>query len=451
MKVGYCRVSTITQAEDFDSLNQQKARLQKVGVQELFVDVESGTSDTRKNFNELMRLVKQGRITEVVVTRLDRLGRSLKSALAAKDLLIENNVKLNILDSPIDDPSSPFGNWHFTQMAAIAEFESQMLSERTRHGMNYFREKLCLQKAPFGYRLTEDYKLVIDKEKYDACKEILKLLLNGCSFNYVSEVLFSKFNISFSSSGIRHWIDNPGILGHTRYFTEMEHRRNPKKPRPPLIHKNTHEAIAEQKDVDEIKRIVKSNYRKRHPRDKEYPLKGLLRCAECGGGLHRTVYKHKSSDQETHYVRCNKHFRNKYECSNKTNIKLEAVQSQVIEQCIKYAAQIAEETSIVTDHKEPESLTELRKQLAGLEALGSNPAIKMAIQDVKSQISFAENVNNSFKQVDADTLRRMQAASHAAFWESLSEDKLALIFKSLLESVSVNSEQVVSSISWLFQ
>lgn len=451
MIAGYCRVSTTTQSEEYDALNQQMERVKKAGAQKLFVDIESGSSRTRKQFNEMMRLVKLRKITEVIVTRTDRLGRSLKAMIDARETLIDNNVRLTVLDAPIDKPESAFGELQFSQMAILSQYESQMLSERTRHGMNYFREKLCITKPPFGYKLTEDYKLTIDKDKFDACQEILKLLLEGCSFVHVSEILFEKFNIKFTSSGIRHWINNPGILGHTRYFTEMEHRRNPKKPRPPVIHENTHEAVATQKDIDEINRLLKNNYRKRHPRDKEYPLKGLLKCAECGGSMHRTIYHHKTkTGQQTHYVRCNKHYRNKYECSNKTNIKLTSVVDQVIQQCIEHAAKIAEETSIVTDSKEPAALTELRQQLAGLQALGSNPAISLAIQDLKTQIAIAENVDNTFKVVDEDSLRRIQVYSQAAFWESLTEETLATVLKSLIESVAVDSTQIVSNISWLF-
>jgi DNA invertase Pin-like site-specific DNA recombinase len=60
--VGYARVSKFTQSEEFDALEQQVARLKAAGVQELLVDIESGRSDSRKEFNRLLQMVKSGKI-----------------------------------------------------------------------------------------------------------------------------------------------------------------------------------------------------------------------------------------------------------------------------------------------------------------------------------------------------------------------------------------------------
>jgi site-specific DNA recombinase len=448
---GYARVSTSEQAVEYDALNQQVARLRDAGAEEVLIDIESGRSDKRKNFNELIKLVKRGRVREVIITRVDRLGRSVITIAKTIELFNEFDVKIRVLDAPVDATSS-FGWFSIQQMASLAEFESRLLSERTRHGMNYFREQLKLQLAPFGYLLVEG-KLVVNRDKYQICREIIKLLLDGCSYNYVSEYLLSEHGLHFSSSGIRHWIGNPGICGHTRYFTEMEARRNPKKTRPPVVYRDTHEAIATESEIADIKQIAKSAYRKKHPRDKIYPLKGQMRCAECGSGMHRTIYKHKKTDRQTHYVRCNKHFRNKLECSNGTNHRLESIKKQVIRQITKRAQQLTiESVSIEEPEAESAILIELRQQLVGLEALGNNPAILLAIQDLKNQILAEENrfKLNTPNALDGDSYKLMVSYSQATFWESLPEDELASIFRSLVEFVSVDSASEAIEVGWLF-
>ena len=72
--VGYARVST-KHNEQLSALETQKNRLKAAGVSKIFTDVESGRSNGRKAFNELLQLIDKRAIKEIVVTRYDRLGR----------------------------------------------------------------------------------------------------------------------------------------------------------------------------------------------------------------------------------------------------------------------------------------------------------------------------------------------------------------------------------------
>jgi site-specific DNA recombinase len=74
MRVGYVRVSKFEQE---DALVQQTARIEKAGCTLIFSDIESGKSDQRKNFNKLLAMCRTGQVTEVVITRVDRLARSV--------------------------------------------------------------------------------------------------------------------------------------------------------------------------------------------------------------------------------------------------------------------------------------------------------------------------------------------------------------------------------------
>lgn len=98
MRVGYARVSTRQQA-DTEALDQQINRLEKAGAQKILYDIESGRKDTRKNFNQIINLAKNGVATEIVVTRLDRLGRNVISIHKTIETLQKAGVKLTILDS----------------------------------------------------------------------------------------------------------------------------------------------------------------------------------------------------------------------------------------------------------------------------------------------------------------------------------------------------------------
>ncbi|RAM52016.1 MAG: site-specific recombinase [Hapalosiphonaceae cyanobacterium JJU2] len=445
--IGYARVSTVEQSLEYDALKQQVKRLEDAGAEVVLVDVESGRSSKRKEFNKLLKLVKEGKVREIIITRIDRLGRSDIDVIRTIQLFNDCGIILRILDAPID-VSSSFGRFSASQMAALADFESRLLSERTRHGMNYFRSQGKLQRACFGYKLNSDRKLEPHETNFAIARRIIDLLLDGYSYGAVSKLLFEEYGIEFSLSGLRHWVKNPAILGHTRYFTEMEYRRNPRNPRPPQITRNTHEGIATEFEIGKIKRNAKTKPRLSGKKEKDYPLKGLLRCSHCGGGMYRVISKFKSG--ETHYIKCNKHVQGAHFCPNKASPRLTTLTKQVIERITQESKEIIEQSN-VSDRapEESKTLIDLKQQLAGLEALNSNnPAIIAAVRDIQGQIEAEEIRLKSASRIDADRLKLAWSYSQAIFWDSLDDGDLRQVFRSFVEVVFVDDSGNVSSIEF---
>lgn len=447
MIYGYARVSTVEQSLEYDALKQQVKRLEDAGAEVVLVDVESGRSDKRKEFNKLLRLVKEAKVREVIITRIDRLGRSDIDVIKTIQLFNDCGVILRILDAPID-VSSSFGRFSASQMAALADFESRLLSERTRHGMNYFRSQGKLQKACFGYELNSDRKLEPHPTNFPIARKIIDLLLEGYSYGAISKLLVEEYGIEFSLSGLRHWVNNPAILGHTRYFTEMEYRRNPRNPRPPQITRNTHQAIASEAEISQIKRNAKTKPRLSLKKEKDYPLKGLLRCSHCGGGMYRVISKYKSG--ETHWIRCARHAQNVHFCPNKTNARLTTLTKQVIQRITQKSKEVTEQSNIGDrSPEESEALIELKQQLTGLVALGSNnPAIIGAVRDIQSQIDAEEVRLKSASRIDSDRLKLAWSYSQASFWYSLNDGDLRQAFRSFVEVVFVDDSGNVASIEF---
>ena len=182
MKAGYVRVSTREQDEG-NALEQQTARVEKAGAVMIFSDVESGRSDKRKEFNKMITLCKQGKVTEVICTRIDRLGRSVVGIHKAIAIFEEHQVKLTVLDAPVDS-TSPFGWFSVNQMAGLAEFESRLLANRIKNGMDFFREqKKASPRPPFGYcRVDEKYapdlSEIQGKTKWAIASEIVDFFLS---------------------------------------------------------------------------------------------------------------------------------------------------------------------------------------------------------------------------------------------------------------------------------
>lgn len=128
MKFGYARVSTGTQ-----SLDLQTDALIQAGCDELFTEKVSGAY--MRNRPELLRLLSYVRRGDIIVVwKLDRLGRSLVDLVRTVNQLHEKGVELVSLRDHLDT-QSPGGKLIFHIMAALSEFERDMISERTRAGL----------------------------------------------------------------------------------------------------------------------------------------------------------------------------------------------------------------------------------------------------------------------------------------------------------------------------
>ena len=124
---GYARVST----SDQNPATQEDALI-KAGAEVLFVDYFTGTKASRPQLDKLLSQLRAG--DTLMITRLDRLGRSTKDLLNLVTKLDEITVSLVVLDQQIDT-SSAEGRLFFTLIAAFAEFEREIMRARTLDGL----------------------------------------------------------------------------------------------------------------------------------------------------------------------------------------------------------------------------------------------------------------------------------------------------------------------------
>ena len=134
--VGYARCST-----DAQDLTAQIDALTRLGVdtQRIYVDHGlTGTTRARPGLREALAAVRAG--DELVVTKLDRLARSVPDARAIAEELTTRGVKLN-LGGSVHDPTDPIGKLLFTALSMVAEFEADLARLRTREGMAVAKAK----------------------------------------------------------------------------------------------------------------------------------------------------------------------------------------------------------------------------------------------------------------------------------------------------------------------
>jgi DNA invertase Pin-like site-specific DNA recombinase len=141
LNIGYARVST-----DEQSLDLQLIALKAAGCQQIFSDQGvSGKTTVRPGLAQAMAAARAG--GKLVVWRLDRLGRSLPHLIKLVDELGSRNIQFHSLMENIDTSSSS-GRLIFHIMGALAEFERNLISERTRAGMAAAR----VRGTPLGRR-----------------------------------------------------------------------------------------------------------------------------------------------------------------------------------------------------------------------------------------------------------------------------------------------------------
>lgn len=137
MIYGYARVSTKGQAKDGNSLEVQERLLRDNGATEIYHDAFTGTKVDRPMLNELLSLLTEG--DTLIVTKLDRLGRSLSKTSELITELIERGITINILNLGVLNNSS-MNTLLRNVLLAFAQFERDMIVERTSEGKAICRE-----------------------------------------------------------------------------------------------------------------------------------------------------------------------------------------------------------------------------------------------------------------------------------------------------------------------
>ena len=127
MKIGYARVSTLDQ-----NLDLQMQALKKAGCQKIFCEKVSGTIRQRPEFQQMLDQLRED--DTVIVWRLDRLARSTRHLLETMETIRVAGARFQSLSEPWADTTTHAGKMIMTVFAGIAEFERDLILERTQAG-----------------------------------------------------------------------------------------------------------------------------------------------------------------------------------------------------------------------------------------------------------------------------------------------------------------------------
>jgi DNA invertase Pin-like site-specific DNA recombinase len=501
--VGYCRVSSREQAEETNALEQQKARLIAAGATEIFVDVQSGTDDARPKLKELMDLVASGQVNKVIATRIDRVARSLLKLHQVIDVFKESKTNLIILDQNID-LSSAQGRLMINMLGSLAEWETDLLSERVKHGMQHRRNQtLACPQAPWGYEVAEG-KYVLDRSPFlclmsdrpenyldlkgddvvleqlpgrtvaELARESVDTYIQEKSIRRTLVVLFNKYGIKktkiktnstqkifyWTSTGFSFWLKNPVLRGHTVYLKRenVKNKRIYKDPKDWMVLEDTHpeERLINSEEFEEIKYIVEVNAKigtgslgtkalasNNHYHDYAYQA-GHIFCGECSSKC--TVRTVKGKGKDYSYYACRYA---KAGCSNCQCVKRTDIEAALIQNLVKQSKLLAEDGEQLDANtlSKSDRLQELEAKLAATEKIpGFDPDVEQLKDKLRQQIE--EEVNSSsYSPLTNQTAEEIiRGGNNLMFWHTLSNDEKVNIFPRLVSKILIRNGEVESVI-----
>ncbi len=370
---GYARVSTEMQVERDSIINQQEhlrrfAELRGMPVK-LYVDPGVSAKDRdRPAFLAMIEAIQRGEIALVVVTKLDRITRSLRDLIWLLDLFEQHGVKFISITETFDT-STAIGRFGLNLLGNVAQLERELtagrvasdmldrarrgrwnggvvphgyvsqslayrqhLEQKARQSLNgkghiraeVLKEAKRLEADPAvkseaevhaRQRVPTSKSLVINEDEARIVNEIYDLYLKHGSFRAVvhalnSQGLLTRNGETWAATSIRRILTNPTYYGALTYNKRRGIKRT-SKPRPAeehIIVENVVPAIITKEKFEAAQQIIaQQKYVPPASKSSDYLLTGLVRCEHCGGKLHGYTGFSKRGKRTYRYYRCSTH------------------------------------------------------------------------------------------------------------------------------------------------
>lgn len=307
----YARVSTVEQAEEGYSIDEQE-RLLKEYCDKHNLEVYKTYSDRgisgkdikhRPELKQMLKDSEENKFDMVLVWKINRLSRKLADVLKMVELFEKNNVTFKSYSEPFET-NTPAGKMQFQMMALIGEFERGTIAQNVKMGMlARAREGKWCGNRVLGYDIVpvegslnkkrKETKLIINEKESESVRLIFDEYSNGKGYKAITSKLNklgykTKKGNNFSVGSIRDILTNPVYIGKVRYNVRQdwsEKRRRNINPNP-IIVDGIHDKIIDEELWDKVQKIIES--KKGKPKriyDGEYPLTGILKCPVCGSGM----------------------------------------------------------------------------------------------------------------------------------------------------------------------
>lgn len=264
-------------------METQRQEMLSRGVDEVIEDVQSGRDIDRPGYQHLLQLIASRGVKELLITRVDRLGRDAKEGDMVIAFCAKYNVTITALQGGEVESVTPTGFILSRFMTTMAEHESRMLSLRIRGGLasGRRRHRPLRGRAAWGYRVKPDKSaLEPDPIEFERAEQFIDLL-KQCKWRM--NTALTKWHKQgrgeiplHSCRSVRAWLLNPVIRGGLGYGQVTNHQYKE-------IIWNTHEPLLSAEEFGTLERYFERNkqmWGSNHQRNPRL-LTGLCVCAHC--------------------------------------------------------------------------------------------------------------------------------------------------------------------------
>lgn len=287
----YVRVSTLEQAEEGYSIDEQIDKLRKYcevknwDIFKIYKDGGfSGSTTDRPGLSSLITDSKRKKFQGVLVYKLDRLSRSQKDTLyLIEDIFTANDISFVSLNENFDT-SSAFGKAMIGILAVFAQLEREQIKERMvmgKVGRAKSGKAMSWSRVPFGYIYDNDT-YIVHPIQAPIVKQIFDDYMSGISITKLKEKLNNEGHIGkeidWSYRTIRQTLGNPIYAGINRYYGELFAGNHEG-----IITKDYFDKVQEELKIRQVAAYKKSNNPR--PFQSKYMLSGIIRCGLCGSSL----------------------------------------------------------------------------------------------------------------------------------------------------------------------
>lgn len=422
MRLGYARCSTDEQA---DALTAQVARLEAAGCQQIVQELESGRNDDRPGLAEVVSLVRAGHVSELLITRADRLGRHAAFADELLALCSLSGVTVTALDGGTIESATPTGFLQARLLTTMAEVESRMLSQRVKRQFEVYRAqgRHLRRRKPFGYQSGADFKLEPHPEQWPQALRVIERLRELRSFSAVARELPEWCEWTPAQSNLQAWFCNPVIRGHIGHNWDRSSGKGWNQRWGQILY-DQHPALISETDwqglAQDLQRTLNRFGGPGQPA--KHGLSGLLRCSACGLTLRR------NSSKGVPWWSCRHRL-----CEERGRIREDRALEIVIKECLATAAQWA--AMYATPEAVDPAVAAKRRDLEQLEALAArNPAIKSACDALRSEI---ESMTRR-PRATPDLLRITVHINDPEFFSGATGEEQRALFGQVLQELQVD-------------
>lgn len=350
MIAGYVRVSTQMQAERDSLVNQEESiaayAQSKRRDFRIYKDVGISAKDQeRPDFQKMIVDIEAGRIDTVVVTKLDRITRSVKDLIYLKEFFEKHEISFIALTQNLDT-STPMGRFSFYVIGLVAQLEREVTAERVAEIMKAraLKKKWNGGVIPYGFKYKSKG-LQVNEEEAEVVRKIFDLYRQHKSFRKVTHTMNAlgyrtRQGCPWAATSIKRSLQNPAYIG-TLTYNKRKIKGKTSTARPLEEHilvENSFESILSRKVFYEVQEIM-SNQRHTPPKSKssQYLLTSLIKCGYCGASMYGHTFNDKRKAGRVYrYYRCNSHLQKGSSICKGNTIEVGYLENALFEELKKF-------------------------------------------------------------------------------------------------------------------